>query len=299
MKVDIPLDIRDRESLEPHEIIALNFIRNPAPYLYRKHHFWGMRSHIFQILDPRDVKNETDGIDVNGLTVYPAAKPLKMLRLFRRKFNALREALEEIQSVRAIEKYLGPDHFARSSEFLVDYRIGRRHDPMLCGLQEYIEGERLDLWHPINSSYLLTLPAQLSIGGEPVTTDAKNRFLQAVRQNTAGFIDNVKKMITQAGRVPDLAGTGNLILTAGGNIKLVDINNVSPVTFQSKVEIDDKGYPACDMSIKALSMLETKLLERTIDPSEAIYRVYLDPHRKKAVRARLDEFHNRNRSSPP
>jgi hypothetical protein len=65
------------------------------------------------------------------------------------------------------------------------------------------------------------------------------------------FIKRLKQMIAKIGHVPDLAGAWNLILTRPRNIKLVDINNISRVSFDPVINLDDKGYPICDKSIKA------------------------------------------------
>ena len=102
-------------------------------------------------------------------------------------------------------------------------------------------------------------------------------------------------MISKAGYVPDLAGSGNLILTAPGLIKLVDINNVSRVSFDSSVPLDDRGYPVCDKSVEALSMLEKNLAGRPLDPDDEIYRVFLAPGRMEKVRVLEREFH----TTPP
>ena len=88
-----------------------------------------------------------------------------------------------------------------------------------------------------------------------------------------------------------LAGVENLLITHTGDIKLVDINNISKVTFEPTISIDDKGYPVCDKSIEALSLLEQKLLARPIDMRETIYRAFLDPQRMKDVKALEKEFH--------
>lgn len=89
---------------------------------------------------------------------------------------------------------------------------------------------------------------------------------------------------------PSLAGVGNLILTRKGNIKLVDINNISTVTFSAEISLDDKGYPVCDKSIEVISLIEKKLLLRPIHMNETIYRTYLDPQRMKKVRAIEKDF---------
>jgi hypothetical protein len=97
-------------------------------------------------------------------------------------------------------------------------------------------------------------------------------------------------MILEGGCIPDLSGVGNLILTPAGNIKLVDINNISPVVFGDEVSIDDKGYPVCDKSIEVISILEQKLLQRPIDMKETIYGTFLNPRRMKRVKAVEKKF---------
>jgi len=92
-----------------------------------------------------------------------------------------------------------------------------------------------------------------------------------------GFVLRLKGLISEAGYVPDLAGSGNLILTAAGLIKLVDINNVSRVSFDSSIPLDDRGYPVCDKSVEALSMLEKNLAGRPLDPEDKIYKVFSGP----------------------
>jgi hypothetical protein len=92
-------------------------------------------------------------------------------------------------------------------------------------------------------------------------------------------------MITEANIVPDLAGVGNLILTRSCHFKLVDINNISRVFFDSSVRLDDKGYPVCDKSIEALSLIEQKVLHRSIEIDDPVYKNFLDPLRMKDVRA--------------
>ena len=92
-------------------------------------------------------------------------------------------------------------------------------------------------------------------------------------------------MILNANTVPDLAGAGNLILTPTGHIKLVDINNISRVPFNTTIPVDDRGYPVCDRSIEALYLLEEKLLQRPPVKEDKIYSIFLDPGRTEAVRA--------------
>jgi hypothetical protein len=98
-------------------------------------------------------------------------------------------------------------------------------------------------------------------------------------------------MIMEAEHVPDLAGVGNLILTRSGAIKLVDINNISRVTFDPKIRVDDRGYPVGDKSIEALCLLEKKLLGKPINKGDPIYKTFLDPERMKDVKAAEEAFY--------
>ena len=98
-------------------------------------------------------------------------------------------------------------------------------------------------------------------------------------------------MILEAKYVPDFAGRENLILTPAGNIKLVDINNISKVSFDAAILLDDKGYPVTDKSIEAISILEQKLLDRPLDKTHIVYRIFLDPDRMKRVKKLEDAFH--------
>ena len=117
------------------------------------------------------------------------------------------------------------------------------------------------------------------------------QFIQRVKKNVKIFIQSTKKMILEANYVPDFAGVENLILTPSGNIKLVDINNISKVSFESPISLDDKGYPVCDKSIEAISMLEQALFEKVFDKTEKIYRIFLDSQRMKEVKALEEKFH--------
>jgi hypothetical protein len=83
----------------------------------------------------------------------------------------------------------------------------------------------------------------------------------------------------------------NLLITPTGNIKLVDINNISKVFLEPEIRLDDKGYPVCDKSIEAISMLEKKLLGKPIDKTERLYKIFLDPQRMKAVGELEEKFH--------
>ncbi len=243
-----------------------------------------------EVLKRMDVARERIGIEIDGIKWFPRAKPTKMLRIFRTKFKRLDEAIEEIGTVKIIEKYLGPDHIAASNEFLVDYMVRGRRDSLLCGLQEYVEGEALDPWASITRAHLAGLLIRMNKGSGDKSETSEELWIQRVRIGVERFIEGVKKMILEAGHVPDLAGAGNILLTPAGDVKLVDINNVSKVSFESGIEVDDKGYPVCDTSIKALSLLEQKVLDRSINMKETIYRTFLDTQRMKEVRILQESF---------
>lgn len=87
-------------------------------------------------------------------------------------------------------------------------------------------------------------------------------------------------MVEETGLIPDLAGIGNILLSAAGDFRLVDINNISAVTFGPEIRTDDKNFPVCDKSVEALSLMEEKLLGRMPDMSEKLYQAYLSPERK-------------------
>jgi hypothetical protein len=243
-----------------------------------------------EVLKRMDVARERSGIEIEGVKWFPRAKPVKMLRIFRTKFKRREEAIQEIGTVKMIEKYLGPNHIAASNEFLVDYHFRGRRDILLCGLQEYVEGEVMDPWASITEGYLTGLLARMNKGSGDRSQTSAELWLQRIRIEVKRFIERVKRMISEAGHVPDLAGVGNILLTPAGEIKLVDINNVSKVSYEPSIEVDDKGYPVCDTSIKALSLLEQKVLERPIDMKETIYRTFLDAQRMKEVRNLQESF---------
>ena len=284
-------DIRDKPSLDHEDILRLNFIRDPGPYVFRRYPRHGLRSHILEVLDPHELEREKTGIVIKGIRWFPRARPLKMLRIFRTKFPDLGEAFEEIRKVKIIESYLAPDYLATSNEFLVDYQGGDGYSLILCGLQEYVEGEVLDPWSDLDARHLAELLRRMKARPyEGPETDLE-ASIRHVQKKAEGFVERIKKMILETHYVPDLAGVQNLLLTPQGDIKLVDINNISEVTFERFIDTDDKGYPICDKSIEALAFLEEKLLVRPIDREEPLYRIYLDPLRVEAVTAIQKAFH--------
>jgi hypothetical protein len=284
-------DVREKASLNHQEVVSLNFVRESGTYFFRRHYKQGLRSHVMEVLRRDDVERERAGVVIEGLRWFPKAKPIKMLRIFRTKFNSLVEAFEEVRRVKIIEKYLAPDHVAMSDEFLVDYVMDGKGNFLLCGLQEAVEGEILDPWSPITKDHLAELFSRM--GRTPGDTPERSMepLIQKAQKRANKFIEGVKRMILEASHVPDLAGVGNLILTPEGEVKLVDINNISRVPFGPAISIDDKGYPVCDKSIQALSLLEQKILAKVVNKEEPAYKTFLDSKRMRDVKVLEDKFH--------
>jgi hypothetical protein len=284
-------DPRDKPHLTQEDLLNLNFIRRHPGFIFKRHHRSGLRSHIFQVLDPAAVLRERDGALLDGLPTFPKAKPVKMLRIFRIRFKNRNDAEEELRRVKWIDTFLSPHHLARSNEFLVDLMVGRGLEPILCGLQEYVEGETIDPWSGLDGNHLESLHKRMFPQGIFLSGSKIEAWIQTVREKAQDLICRLKRLIEEAGYVPDLAGSGNLLLTLSGHIKLVDINNISRVSFDSAIPLDDREYPVCDKSIEALSLLEEKLLLKPIDNNERIYSFFLDPDRMKRVRELEREFH--------
>jgi hypothetical protein len=283
-------DVRDIPYLNEEDVLRLNFIRDPGVYIYRRHYRQGLRSHILEVLSPEDVENEKNGVIIDGAKWYPRAEPLKMLRIFRTRFNDLQGAKAEVGRVKMIESYLAPDNFAKSSEFLVDYELNGNREILLCGLQEYVKGAILDPWDRLDDSHLISILRRISFETFEDAEEIGDEWISEVRAKAKKFITKIKKMILQVNHVPDLAGIGNLLLTREGNIKLVDINNISKVSFGSEVGRDDRGYPVCDKSIESLSLLEQGLLKKSLPADDVIYKTYLDPGRMEEVKALEKQF---------
>lgn len=291
MEFPLPDDIRDKPYLDHNDILQLNFIRNPGRYLFRRHYRTGLRSHLMEVLNPGDVEREKRGVIVNGLRMFPRAIPLKMLRILRRRFNSLSEAREELRRVKIVESYLAPDHIARPAEFLVHYAGPRKWEILLAGLQEYVSGEVLEPWGDLGRDRLISILARLGIDEDEDRTVIVARWEDEVRKRAQDFITRLKKMIVETKLVPDLAGIGNLILTRTGGIKLVDINNISEVSFDPVIRLDDKGYPVCDRSVMALSHLEQELLGIPPQMDDPVYGIFLDPERIEKVKEAEKKFH--------
>lgn len=284
-------DVRDKKNLAQNDLLALNFIKTPGRYVFRRHYRQGLRSHIMEVLEPDDIAREKNGIVSDGIKWFPRAKPLKMLRIFRTKFPGRQQAYEELNRVLVIAAYLGPNYYARSSEFLVSYLLDGKSDILLCGMQEYVEGLPLEPWGFLNANRLADNLMRPGVGAKDFTGSDRDKLITIIQANSDEFVRRVKKMILETGLIPDLAGDGNLILTDDGIIKLVDINNISRISYDNTISVDDKGYPVCDKSIEALYELEKRLSSRPVDKTEELYRTFLDPTRKSDVQDLEKEFH--------
>ena len=286
-------DIRDKGTITHEDVLGLNFIRKPSPYYYRGHFREGLRSRIIQVLNPDHVRAETRGYMRDGIKHYPMARPLWMLRIFCQPISALKNITDEIVNYQIIQKHLPAAFYASSSEFLVDYQKPDNHEIVLCGLQEYVDGEALDPWNPeilqSTRAYYRTR-APRDHNDPDAYADRKVDILQ---QHTLAFIGYLKKMARGARRLPDLAGVGNILFTASATIHLVDINNISKISPGDDIPIDDKGYPACDKSIEALSLIEKGVLGGPVDMHEDLYSFFLNPERMQRVKEIEKEFHRR------
>jgi hypothetical protein len=264
-------DIRSRRQLDHDDVAALNFVRGACRFVFRRHFRQGLRSHVMEVLARSDLERERRGVVVDGLRRFPDARPLKMLRIFRRRFSGPDEAVEEIRRFQIVEAYLPRDLLALSEEFLVTYRLGDKNHLLLCGLQEYVGGAVLDPWN---------LPEP----GELPNADA---LVHHARRFAAG----AKQMVLEAGYIPDLAGIGNLFVTPEGRIKLVDINNISRLPEGPGICIDDQGYPACDKSIEALYRIERRLCGAAPDVLDGPpYDRHLTAERSREVKALEERF---------
>ena len=288
-------DIRDKAFVANEDVVKLNFINTLSPYVFRRHHRQGLRSHILEVLRRTDVEQERTGVVMDGLRWFPKAEPVRVFRLFRTRLKTLDNALHEIRRVKLVEHYLAPRFLAKSSEFIVDYAGPSGREPLLCGFQAYVKGEIVDPWSILGLKMLaesLFDSLQTAMDDPPAS---RAQWTLMARDKAAEFIDRVREMILQTGCVPDLAGIGNLVITVSGDIKLVDINNISKVSFDSEVLLDDRGYPVGDKSIEALYLLEEKLAGRAVSEKDPIYRPYFDPGRKKAVRAYEAQFYRKRK----
>jgi len=280
------IDIRDQLHLSGTEVQKLNFIKETGRYIFRKHYRSGLRSHIFEILLARDVLKETQGEIRDGIRMFPRARPRKMFRILRNRFETKAAVFSEIEKYRILLKALGPDFIAESDEFIVDYTGTGKSQIVLCGLQEYVEGEILDPWRLSGKNYLHHL-----FNSMPKTKNSPEMFAQKAKHNISKFVTLIRKMVIDTEYIPDLAGVGNLILRSDGNLKLVDINNIVKIKFNDTILLDDKNYPSCDVSIEVLSILEGEILQIEPLPDDPLYRLFLAPERKKQVKLLEKKFY--------
>jgi hypothetical protein len=209
-----------------------------------------------------------------------------MLRIFKERFRTSKGVQKEIQNFKVVQKYLPPDNYAASQEFIVPYFFSGKYEILLCGLQEFVDGETLDPWREDSRDHLMA-----HLNGCIADPNSMKVLHETVQASASTFVKHMKRMIQKAGYIPDLAGTGNIRVTAAGDIKLVDINNISRVSFDHHIRLDDKRYPVCDKSIEALSRIELHLTGRSKVPDEPIYRLFLDRERMAQVKALEKRFH--------
>jgi len=276
-------DIRDRSSLAHEDIGGLNFIRPSDHYIYRQHYREGLRSHIMEVLLRADVRRETRGEMVNGIRVFPRARPVKMLRLFRRRFDSLEEVGDEIRRFKLAAACLGKELIAHSNEFIVEYTVDGAGHLMLCGLQEFVCGEVFDPWLPMTVAGLRRMLDAMHAGQER-REEAVRRAVVRARVQAAKLVAGTRRLILEASMVPDLAGVGNLILMPDGSIKLVDINNICDIAPGDDIRLDDHGYPSADKAVEVVALLERHLLQRPPDASDPIYDRFLTAERVRRVR---------------
>jgi len=272
-------DIRDLAYLSEKEVLTLNFINASSHYIFRKYYRSGLRSHILEILLAEDVLKETQGEIIDGIRLFPRAKPRKIFRILRNRFENKEQVFQEIKKYRLLLQILGPEYIAQSEEFIVDYTGTGKSQIVLCGLQEYVEGEILDPWGLTGKNFLSDLFTASNCNVSQISVT-----VEKARKNIARFVEKNRQMISQTGYIPDLAGFGNLILTPEGNLKLVDINNIVRIKLDDSIPIDDKGYPSCDVSVEVLSLLERELLQTDILLDDPLYRFFLSPQRKIKVK---------------
>ena len=283
-------DIRNKPTICHSDVIALNFVITSPPYVLRRHYRQGLRSHVMEVLYPAEVATENSGTVIDGVLKFPRAVPVSMFRIFRTRLETLEEAWSEIERFKIVSEYLAPDFVAHSTECIVEYHGPHGSELMLCGFQEYIDGEIIDPWTILDAETLLPV-IYTTMREQGVTMSlSRDEWVADARKKGSQFVDRFKRMITHSGYIPDLAGVGNLIMKANGEICLVDINNISPVSDSSCIPVDEKGYPVCDKSIEALSLIEEKIVGRPIDMEDKLYDLFLNSQRKRMVQEKVEFF---------
>jgi hypothetical protein len=291
MTEDRGLDIITVPFLSTRKLQELNFLRTPATCCFRRHFRGGLRSHIFELILTRDLKTEQTGEFKDNIRQYPRARPSRMLRVLRTRFDSLDQALGEIKKYRLLLKFLGSGLVAKSEEFIVEYQGCGQKQIMLCGLQEYIKGTILDPWH-------LAGKKALKHFYKPNATTPCHEFVTRAAKEIKTFVGAVRAMIHATGHIPDLAGVGNLMLTPEGRLKLVDINNIIEIKRDSTIHLDDRDYPCCDKSMEVLFILEQKILQQPISMDDPLYKQFFAPERRDRVRTLEQAFYKRLNNVP-
>ena len=283
------MDIRDKADPDHEDLTGLNFLRDNPLMVFRRHHRTGLRSHVIEVIPVAEVEKERNGVKKNGGWIFPKARPVGMLRIFKHRFGDLAQVLGEIRRVRLVETYLKSEYAALSTEIVADYRFEEEREIVLCGFQTYVPGRVLDPWRDLTLEKLSPFnphdPFDLPLAPED--------WRQNLAKNVAGFVDRIFHMIRQSAHIPDLAGVGNLMATPMGKVKLVDINNISPVRLTPEIRLDDKGYPVTDRSVEALYLLENRLLERRDVMNRPLYRAFLSPGRREKIQSLAAGFPDR------
>ena len=199
-------DIRHKSFVTHDDVTALNFIRRSVAYVFRQYHKQGLRSHIMEVLNSDDVLKQNKGEVIDGTRFFPWAEPLKMLRIFRTKFDSLEEAFDEIRKLRIVETYLPEDSYAKSLEFIVDYIRNGTRDIILCGLQEYVDGEVLNPWALTDENLVADLFSRMKVKGRHASEMTVEQRIKRFQKKVEAFIDGAKKMIVETCYVPDFAG---------------------------------------------------------------------------------------------
>ncbi|MBW1647961.1 MAG: hypothetical protein JRJ72_07605 [Deltaproteobacteria bacterium] len=281
-------DIRDCDRIEHAAILALNFIRDDAPYVFRRHFRTGLRSRIIEVLEADAAARETAGVVADGVRCFPRARPVKMLRIFRTRFADLEQGLHETRRLKRVECWLAPAFLAASEEFYVDYRCGGRRQILLCGLQDYVHGAALDPWQAAGPGFLERFHRQLK--EEAGARMEMTVFGERLRENLDAFVTAVRRLMEREKILPDLAGVRNLVVNAEARLRLVDINNIQDLDFGDAVPLDDKGYPVLDKSLEALDLLAFHLLGRRDLRDDEALRRFFTPDRRARVEAAARRF---------
>lgn len=265
----------------------INFLKIPEHYHLRRYFRAGLRSQLLELIPTGDLEKEVHGVLVNGIRTFPRAKPVKMVRILKNRFNSCATALEEIKKYRILLGSLGSGFVAQSEEFIVEYRERNQNYILLCGLQEYIEGTTLDPWH-------LSDERSLEHFYIPNPETSPKEFTRQAVYDIKRFVGAVIAMIQRTGLIPDLAGDGNLMLSPRGRLKLVDINNITKIKSGPEIQLDDKGYPCCDKSMEVLSILGHKIAR--IPPpivDDSFLGKFFDLQRKQKVNELEQAFYQK------